>query len=471
MGPFRRTLQTPRSTLRCGVVAVVLALPACRDSGSSSGAAGGAASSRGSGGTTGSSGSGGSPASGGSGSGGDSRGATGGSGGEATGGGGADSTMGGTVGDTATGGSGGDGASSGTSNGAAAGAAGEQGTGGTADCAPFEMPDDCMAASDGPLPSELRCTGLYGDWEAREYRCDVREYAPAFALWSDGAEKHRYVYLPPGSQVDVTDPESFDYPVGTQFWKEFWLPNGDERVLGETRLMRKTELGWIYTSYVWSEDGDEAIQTNDGVLDLLGTGHTVPTRDQCADCHEGRNDFILGWDFLMLGEGASGVTLQDLIDEDRLTVDSSASLPDFSDWLDVTIPGDSVERAALGYLHANCGVSCHNREDKAKAQSTNFYLRLDVDTLDSVQSTDAVVTGINRMPGPQAELPPGPSDEYYDLRPLDRVRSLVVARMNVRTDAAMPRLGTNVVDDRGVEVVGAWVDAMSEDRGYPAPAP
>jgi hypothetical protein len=333
------------------------------------------------------------------------------------------------------------------------------------------VPDDCEPASDGPLPSELRCTGLYGDWQAREYRCDVREYAPAFQLWSDGAEKHRYVYLPPGTRIDVTDPESFDYPVGTQFWKEFWLPGSNGLELGETRLMRKTELGWLYTSYVWSEDGTDAIQENDGVLDLHGTGHTVPTRDQCAECHEGRNDFILGWDFLMLGDGASGVTLEDLIDEERLVADSSAGLPNVSDWLGLAIPGDAVERAALGYLHANCGVTCHNPEDKAAAQSTNFYLRLDVDTLGSVQSTHAVLTGVNRTPGPQAELPPGPSDEYYDFRPLDPERSLVVARMNVRGDAAMPRLGTNRVDDDGLQTVTAWVEAMTEDKGYPAPAP
>ncbi|HEU5074853.1 MAG TPA: hypothetical protein VFU02_11775, partial [Polyangiaceae bacterium] len=156
---------------------------------------------------------------------------------------------------TATGAGGHAGVESGT-----AGAAGASGA--AADCVPFEMRGDCAAASDGPLPAELRCTGLYADWEARTLRCDVRAYAPAYELWSDAASKQRYVYLPPETSIDVTNPDSFEYPVGTQFWKEFWLPGDEPGVVGETRLMRKTAGGWLYTSYVWSEDGSTALQTN-----------------------------------------------------------------------------------------------------------------------------------------------------------------------------------------------------------------
>lgn len=377
---------------------------------------------------------------------------------------------------TAGSGAGGSGGSAATTNGGSGGDAGHAGgaagaAGAPADCDPFEMPDDCAPASDGPLPAELRCTGLYADWETRTLRCDVREYAPAYELWSDAASKHRYVYLPPGSSIDVTDPESFEYPVGTQFWKEFWLPGDEPGVIGETRLMRKTASGWLYTSYVWSEDGSLAAQTNAGVLDLHGTGHTVPSREQCRACHEGRGDFILGWDFLMLGSGASGVTLETLVAEGRLSAAEDAPYPTPLDWLELEIPGDSLERAGLGYLHANCGVSCHNRGDKSGASITGFYLRLDAATLESVQTTDAVVTGVNVAPGPEAELPPGAPGSYYEFRPLDPTRSLAVARMSVRTEAAMPLLGTNVVDPDGIAAVSAWVAGMTVERGYPEAAP
>ncbi len=33
----------------------------------------------------------------------------------------------------------------------------------------------------------------------------------------------------------------------------------------------------------------------------------------------------------------------------------------------------------------------------------------------------------------------------------------------------VPRLGTNLVDETGVAIVQAWLEAMTEERGYPAP--
>ncbi|HEU5077204.1 MAG TPA: hypothetical protein VFU02_23595, partial [Polyangiaceae bacterium] len=88
-----------------------------------------------------------------------------------------------------------------------------------------------------------------------------------------------------------------------------------------------------------------------------------------------------------------------------------------------------------------------------------------------VQTTDAVLTGVNRAPGPEAELPPGAPGTYYEFRPLDPTRSLALARMSVRSEAAMPLLGTNVVDRTGVDVVTAWIESMTVERGYPEAAP
>jgi hypothetical protein len=139
------------------------------------------------------------------------------------------------------------------------------------------------------------------------------------------------------------------------------------------------------------------------------------------------------------------------------------------------VPGDEVERAAFGYLHANCGVSCHNDSPEALGRLSALWLRLDVDRLDSVQQTDAVTTGINRRPSPNVALdglvqPPG---GFYDFRPLDPARSLTVAKMGIRgaSAAPMPPIGTNRVDPDGVAIITAWIEHMSAERGYPEPAP
>lgn len=354
------------------------------------------------------------------------------------------------------------------------GASGESGSGGSGspplDCVEFTLPADCPETSlefQAPvaLPTELRCTGLYGDFATRTRACGVREYVPAYELWSDGASKHRYVALPPGTSVDGSDPDNWTYPVGTQFWKEFWVGDGEKR-LGETRLLRKHALGWLYTSYVWSEDGASAVQTNAGVVDLFGTGHTVPTRDQCRGCHSGRPDFILGWDPVLLGEGARGITREGLVEQGALIGLSDAALA-------ASIPGNPVERAALGYLHANCGVACHNLTEEATGRSSTLFLRLDVATLGQVSTTHAVETGLNEPPATDAAIPPEkPEGPYYNLRPLDPERSLIIERMQRRgDDFAMPRFGTNIADPAGLEAVTRWIEQMTEANGYPPAEP
>ncbi len=365
------------------------------------------------------------------------------------------------------GGPGGDSGSGGTSQGAGGSSSETGGASSSWDgCDEFEMPDDCLIPEGAVLPGELRCTGLYSSWESRLLRCGVRAYAPSYQLWTDGAAKQRYVWLPPGTKVDVSDPDEWVYPVGTRFWKEFYVgPVGDQK-LGETRYFLKSEAGWLYTAYVWSDDGQTARQENAGVDDLFGTGHSVPSREQCKACHEGRGDLILGWDFVMLAEGASDLTARDLADEELLS-GLDASL------LNLSIPGDEVERPALGYLHANCGVSCHNTTTFAAANPSGLYLRLNVDEMSDVHTT-AAAGGINHEPSPNADYSqlPEPDLDYFDFRPLDPERSLVLARMNYRgSGSAMPPLGTHVVDPTGIELIRAWIESMTQERGYPAAAP
>jgi hypothetical protein len=325
-------------------------------------------------------------------------------------------------------------------------------------CVDFVMPSECVSASGRPLPSELRCTGLYGDWDVREPACGVREYRPAYELWSDGLLKRRWVSLPPGASIDASRPDAFVYPAGTQFWKEFRVPDGAGSRLAETRLLRKVASprpGWVYTSYVWDADQKTARLTDEGVQDLHGSGHDVPTLDQCRQCHAGREDFVLGWDPVLLGAGAQGIDLAALAASGQLTLppDGAATRG---------IPGDGVERAALGYLHANCGVSCHNPLGDAK--DSGLFLRLDAATLGSVAETRALTSGLYKQPWENAklqELQPPTDSAYYDLLPLRRDASLVLVRMLVRgSEAQMPPIGSRRVDERGADLVGAWIDAM-----------
>ncbi|MET0287811.1 MAG: hypothetical protein ABW352_25205 [Polyangiales bacterium] len=312
---------------------------------------------------------------------------------------------------------------------------------------------DCSPPADGVLPRNLHCTGLYKS--GTELADGLVQYTPKYVLWSDDAEKRRFVSLPPGTKVDVSNPDAFVYPEGTKFWKEFSVRGSDGvSRRAETRLLQKGPDGWLYTSYVWNAAETQALQMDNtnGVPDLKvgGTSHIVPTRDQCNECHGGRDDQILGWDAIMLDADGTGVTpewLAPLIE---------GELPR------QIIPGNAVEKAALGYLHANCGISCHNDNPAAKARDSGLFLRLEVGELSSVRSTDAW-KAINKQPSPNAKLDGLPTIQgsWVGIRPGDPDRSLLIARQRIRGfESQMPRIGTNIVDEQGTQTVADWIKAM-----------
>lgn len=176
----------------------------------------------------------------------------------------------------------------------------------------------------------------------------------------------------------------------------------------------------------------------------------------------------------MLGEGATGLTRDDLVARDLVTwKDKGSGAPNP---LALTIPGDSIDKAALGYLHANCGVSCHNDNPLAAAQESGFFMRLDHTALSSPLTTPIWTTGFGRRPSPNAPLTMLPAladgKEYVDIAPLEPERSLIHVRMGRRNeDAAMPRLGTRQIDPAGLGLIEQWLKHMTPENGYPAATP
>src|SRR5262245_49773858 len=98
------------------------------------------------------------------------------------------------------------------------------------------VPQAHAAAS---LPQHLRDTGLYARATGDDLAGDVLPFTPQYALWSDGAEKRRWIRLPPGGRIDARDPDHWVFPVGTRLWKEFSL---GRRL--ETRMLERTRSGW-----------------------------------------------------------------------------------------------------------------------------------------------------------------------------------------------------------------------------------
>jgi len=232
------------------------------------------------------------------------------------------------------------------------------------------------------LPRELSGTGLYADRTLTRTAADVHPYTPSYELWSDGASKRRYIRLPQGARIDSANMDDWVFPVGTQLWKEF--TSGGKRV--ETRLLQRVSGavdGWAAAAYVWDADQREARLSVDGVDDTLETAHDVPEARACAACHAGRAAFVLGFSAVQLSHRATS--------DDEWTLDAlvAAGLLSQPPTQNIRVPGDTDTRAALGYLHANCG-NCHNRARPESAQHMRPKSELDLWlTTGSLQAPEA----------------------------------------------------------------------------------
>src|SRR5450432_1516031 len=315
------------------------------------------------------------------------------------------------------------------------------------------LPAVCASDTESP-PLNLVCTGLYTDIAAKQIAADNAPYTPAVPLWSDGAQKQRWVYLPPGKTIDNSDPNEWSFPVGTKFWKEFSVEG--HRI--ETRLWQKTDTNfWVDATYAWNADESAAVRSRGGDIQLSTRTYHIPTDDECQDCHKGRTDRILGFDQVLLGlAGAGGLTLDQLIASQRL------SKPPKSTPLVIGDDGTGLAAPALAWLHVNCGTTCHNQNSNAKAWSTGMFLRLDPTLLDgqSVVGFDSLTTTI----GVSAVTPSWQGQPR--IVPRDPAHSLLFQLISHRgTGNQMPPIASSVVDQADIPLVEACIAELAAASG------
>ncbi|HEU0036227.1 MAG TPA: hypothetical protein VFQ53_36690 [Kofleriaceae bacterium] len=284
------------------------------------------------------------------------------------------------------------------------------------------------------VPTTLSATGLYADITTGTLGDDVLAFEPQFPLWSDGAEKSRWVWLPPDTRIDTTDMDAWEFPAGTRFWKEFRR----DGVRIETRLLvKRGDDDWLAVAYRWTADQRDAVAVPFGVVDANGTTHDIPAAGECAACHGGRRSFVLGFSAIQL----SGPAVAGMIDLDGLIAAQRLSAPPAGK---LVVPGTADERAALGYLHANCS-HCHNQTRPASAPcfdpDRSFDFSLEVGDLATPADTAVYRTAIGEV------IEPGHPDDSAVIRLMSR-RGLV---------RQMPPLATEQIDDAAVAQLRRWI--------------
>jgi hypothetical protein len=324
------------------------------------------------------------------------------------------------------------------------------------------LPLGCAPIGD-PLPKTLSCTGLYGAAGTGPIEKAVhpvnRAFAPGTALWTDGADKLRWIAVPEGKQIDTSDPNGWVFPDGTRVWKEFAFKGKR----AETRFMYKSDI-WLFATYKWNDDDTDAVAVDGGEVAIPGGGiHTIPTLMQCNDCHRGSRDKLLGFQQVLLGlPGAKGLDLSTLVAEKRL------SNPPLHTHYVIPDDGTGLAGKALSYIHVNCGVSCHNETGNAGANMSKMFLRIDPASLDApttaswniIKMTVGVPSVTANFLGGTRIVPGSPD------------ASLIVQLAQTRgSNRAMPPIGTRITDPDGLATLRDWITRLGPpgtDAGFDA---
>ncbi len=334
--------------------------------------------------------------------------------------------------------------------------------------------DSGECPTDGGIPDDLACTGLYSDWTTKTIASDVQAYTPGLVFFSDGAVKSRWIYLPPGKPIDTNDAGTMDnwiFPVGTKIWKQFVV----DGALLETRLIWKTDAyDWAYLDYRWSADGTTAQRLDTGETNVNGTSYEIPATNACPDCHGLGGygvDAVLGFDYVGLGvAGAQGVTLASLEAQGAFTANPPSTV--------VVIPDDNTGKAAqaLGWLHVNCGITCHNANPNVdpKAAGTGLLLKLiaaelvasdggrgSVTSLDSYTTTVGVAA-IYKVGGMTVQrIDPGnPGASLMSILAGTRCAEDAGSGDAGVSCLQMPPLVSHITDDAGLAALSGWIGAL-----------
>ncbi len=280
-------------------------------------------------------------------------------------------------------------------------------------------------------------------------------------LFSNYAEKLRFIWLPDGTAMQYNDSAAFEFPIGTVLIKNFYYPHdfrkpGKGRRIIETRLLVHEPDGWQAYPYVWNEGQTEAFYEPAGETIALNyvnasgkrvnTSYVVPNKNQCKGCHV-RNDRLLP-----LGPNARQLNRPDWegkmnqLDQWRragvLTGLPSENIPRLAVWNDPDT-GDLNARARA-YLDVNCG-HCHSRQ--GPANTSGLFL--------NIFEHDPAHLGVNKAPVAAGR---GAGDLAFDIDPGKPHNSILLFRMKTTDPAiAMPEIGREQVHTEGVDLIEKWI--------------
>lgn len=296
----------------------------------------------------------------------------------------------------------------------------------------------------------------------------VIPYDINMTLFSNYAEKLRFIKIPDGMKANYTAEGTLEFPIGTVIIKNFYYENdfrkpGQGRRILETRLLVHEEKGWVAYPYVWDEQQSEAFYDPAGDIRKISyinksgkrieADYIIPNKNQCKGCHlrdgkmmpvgpaarqlnrdyaypSGSQNQLIYWQQHGLLKNLPEIS----------KVDKFAALDDGS---------QSVQSKARAYLDVNCGT-CHHPAGPANA--SGLFLNYEQDP--------TIEMGIMKSPVAAGR---GAGKNSFDIVPGKPHKSILSFRMQTNDPGiAMPELGREQVHKEGVKLIREWIKTMEK---------
>ncbi|HVJ44861.1 MAG TPA: PA14 domain-containing protein [Luteolibacter sp.] len=314
-------------------------------------------------------------------------------------------------------------------------------------------------------PKLLSQTGAFTDLTKLTPASSLRPYSVISPLWSDGADKHRWIALPEGASVKYREKGEWEFPVGTVLVKHFALPvdgrDPSKTKPLETRFFIHAEDGGYYgVTYRWNEAGTDAeLISKRETRKIQITGKdgkhrqqtwTFPSRSDCFTCHSPDAGSVLGprshqFTAAQLTEwNAHGLFGDSFGNRDPELLTRAVDPAD---------PLASLDDRVKSYLDANC-AHCHHPGGVAANFDATFNTPL---------SSQKLIRGmVNR--------PINGLDDRV-VTPGDTRLSVMHSRFSVTGAKQMPPLGKSVIDRPVVSLIEDWIRSLDNESFPPNSLP
>lgn len=326
----------------------------------------------------------------------------------------------------------------------------------------------------GKLPKRAKMTlseyGFFrGNIAEQNPADDVLPYDLNTPLFSDYAQKLRFVHLPTGKAADYREREVVDFPEGTTIIKTFYYPKDFRKpekgqTLMETRLLLREADGWYALPYIWNDEQTEAhLEVAGGTREISwkhydgkkrSLAYSVPNINQCKGCHV-KDQVIqpIGPTARQLNRAynyanGSQNQLQRWHEAGYLAnLPNAEDIPQLAVWNDPN--SGSLDQRARAYLDINC-AHCHR--DGAPANTSGLLL--------DYYQDNATALGIRKPPVAAGR---GSGGHAYDITPGRPKESILWHRIS-STDPGvrMPELGRQLVHAEGVALIEEWISSLSD---------